>query len=425
METIKNALRIYVDANTLGKSSLALVGSLCTFASIGDKKLTYQNLQEWIIRGAYRKGTKYSSIRKTFAHSLLRFTNGQGISNIEIPSNKVRKQKELSHREQAVLKHSPMSELLGNYIAYKRSANTMSDSTHQCLRYFNEYCTNHFEKNSTLYQKMIDGWCRKRETERPSSFNKRIAPIRSFLKFANRYIADSIIMPSYLPYERKEYVPHPFTLEELYKLFDYADTVSWYKTNSDFAYNVRKMVMPVFLRLLYSTGIRTCEARLLSCDDVDLKYGVINIKRSKGVHEHRVAMHETMWTLMKQYDVGIRKLFSEREAFFPNEFGTYIPRTWESYHFKQAWKDISDKPARVYDLRSNYAVTNINSWENVGPEWFDKLLYLSRSMGHSTIGGTTYYYNLVPIFAKQLEKISGSNLGELLPDLTDYYYEEK
>lgn len=158
---------------------------------------------------------------------------------------------------------------------------------------------------------------------------------------------------------------------------------------------------------------------------MDLEYGVINIKHSKGIHEHRIVMHETMWTLMKQYDVGIRKLFSEREAFLPNEFGTYMPRTWESYHFRQAWKDISDKPARVYDLRSNYAVANINSWEDVGPEWFDKLLYLSRSMGHSTIASTTYYYNLVPVFAKQLERISGSSLGELLPDLTDYYNEEQ
>lgn len=96
----------------LGKSSLALVGSLNTFASVGNKKLTYQNLQKWIMCGAYRKGTKYSSTRKTFAHSLLRFTNVQGISNIEIPSNKLREQKEPSHKEQATLKHSPMSELL-------------------------------------------------------------------------------------------------------------------------------------------------------------------------------------------------------------------------------------------------------------------------------------------------------------------------
>ena len=110
METIKNALRMYIDANALGKSSLMLVGSLNTFASVGNKKLTYENLQEWIMCGAYRKGTKYSPSRKTFAHSLLRFTNTQGFSNIEIPSNKVRKQKDPSHREQAALKHSPMSE---------------------------------------------------------------------------------------------------------------------------------------------------------------------------------------------------------------------------------------------------------------------------------------------------------------------------
>lgn len=53
---------------------------------------------------------------------------------------------------------------------------------------------------------------------------------------------------------------------------------------------------------------------------------------------------------------------------------------------------FSDAKARIYDLRSNYAVTNINKWKYVGPEWFDKLLYLSRTMGHTTIKATAYYF---------------------------------
>ena len=44
--------------------------------------------------------------------------------------------------------------------------------------------------------------------------------------------------------------------------------------------------------------------------------------------------------------------------------------------------------ARAYDFRSHYAVVNINGWDHCGIEWMDKLLYLSRSMGHRYIQNT-------------------------------------
>lgn len=424
MATIIDALSLYTQAKSLGKSSTALVSSLHTFATKRNLEITLENLLEWVAVGAYKKGTRPSSSRMTFARSLVRFTNSIGLTSIKWPMNKMRKEKELVCREKMALTKSPVSDLLEAYIEYKRSGNAMSDNTHQCLRFFNEFCAKNYNRADKSYQEMVNAWCLKRDTERPSSFNKRIAPIRNFLKYINKQTDKEIALPSYLVYEKKKFIPHPYTKDELHLLFEQADTLSWYDKSSEFAYNVRKMVMPVFLRLLYSTGMRTCEARMLSCEDVDLNHGVVNIRQSKGIGEHRVALHQTMWELMKQYDIAINQLLPERDAFFPNEFGRYLPRTWESYHFKRIWKKVSDKPARLYDLRSNYAVFNINSWENIGPEWFDKLLYLSRSMGHSTIGATTYYYNLVPIFANQIENLSGDGFEQLLPDLTSYYNEE-
>ena len=51
---------------------------------------------------------------------------------------------------------------------------------------------------------------------------------------------------------------------------------------------------------------------------------------------------------------------------------------------------------------------------------------LSQShYGHTTIKATAYYYNLVPLFADQLNELSGSGLTEILPDLTDYYTNEE
>lgn len=52
-------------------------------------------------------------------------------------------------------------------------------------------------------------------------------------------------------------------------------------------------------RLLYSTGMRTTEARLLRVIDVDLPHAVINIRKSKNSIEHYVALHPSMAALLK------------------------------------------------------------------------------------------------------------------------------
>ena len=40
---------------------------------------------------------------------------------------------------------------------------------------------------------------------------------------------------------------------------------------------LRKITVPVFFRLLYSSGVRTCEARLYERKDVDLEQGVVSV----------------------------------------------------------------------------------------------------------------------------------------------------
>jgi integrase len=60
-----------------------------------------------------------------------------------------------------------------------------------------------------------------------------------------------------------------------------------------------------------------------------------------------------------------------------------------------------------YDFRHNYAVENINSWTSEGFGFNDKLVSLSKSMGHSSLESTKYYYSLVPTLADILEAQAG------------------
>lgn len=151
---------------------------------------------------------------------------------------------------------------------------------------------------------------------------------------------------------------------------------------------LNRLELPVFFRLLYSSGMRTCEARWLKCRNVDFKIGVVEIEKSKGGDQHRVVLHESMLSILKNYDEAMSKLIPEREYFFPDKNGNAHLPTWESYHFGKIWQKSNTGTARAYDLRSQYAVANITKWENHGYELSGKLLFLSRSMGHKNIKST-------------------------------------
>lgn len=83
--------------------------------------------------------------------------------------------------------------------------------------------------------------------------------------------------------------------------------------------------MSCLFRLLYSSGIRTTEARYLKREDVDLEHGVLNIRKSKGYDQHYVALHKSMTELLKQYDKVAESIRSDRTYFLRPLMGSIIP----------------------------------------------------------------------------------------------------
>jgi hypothetical protein len=61
----------------------------------------------------------------------------------------------------------------------------------------------------------------------------------------------------------------------------------------------------------------------------------------------------------------------------------------------------------------------INRWTDEGFGFDAKLLYLSKSMGHSTLESTKYYYSLVPGMADILEEKTGMDFESIVPEV-DY-----
>jgi integrase len=158
---------------------------------------------------------------------------------------------------------------------------------------------------------------------------------------------------------------------------------------------------------------------MLKVEDVDLGHGILDIRYSKGHAQHYVVLHDSMLDLLKIFDATIKKQYPQRAYFFPARGNIFHTRNWVQTNFRELWDKYNSSHATAYELRHHYAIENINRWTGEGFGFDAKLLYLSKSMGHSTLESTKNYYSLVPRMADILEEKTGMDFESILPEV-DY-----
>lgn len=208
---------------------------------------------------------------------------------------------------------SGIAPLIKRFIAFRVASEHWNVTSYEvCMRLFDRYCHHRYPGESILTQQMVDGWCAKRDTESGKSCQTRAYPIIAFVKYLKSRGLTNVNPPKLPKKMRSTYVPHAFSEDELRRFFNGCDTLSGPLTKQN---RIRNISIPVFFRLLYSSGVRTTEARLLRCEDVDLETGVLNIRLSKGYDQHFVVLHDSMLQLMREYDKAIADIFPERTYF--------------------------------------------------------------------------------------------------------------
>lgn len=314
---------------------------------------------------------------------------------------------------------SSFAAYLDKFVQYRIASGCWNEyGSKQNLKYFDRYCAENFPIGSPLSQEMIDGWCKKRDTENNSSCYSRTTPARQFVEYLRERGLTDVVVPQATNTKRIKYIPHAFTEEELKRFFEACDNI---KIANGKLSPFRKLQCPVFFRLLYSSGIRTTEARYLKRSDVDLVHGVLNIRKSKGYDQHYVALHETMTVVLKDYDRAANILQPNRTWFFQNYNGGHYKRDWVNDNFKKIWKVANGDPKGIipYDLRHNYAIENISSWQDDSFIFGEKLHMLSKSMGHRCHISTLYYFSIVPRLADKLRNMTENGFNEIVPEVWD------
>lgn len=312
---------------------------------------------------------------------------------------------------------SCFKEHLDMFSDYMRASHHWNSAYDYNICSFDRYCAEQFPDNECITQEMIDSWCRKRDTETNLSCYTRQCCIVAFVKYLRaREIAD-VHEPARPKRNRSSYVPHAFTEEELRNFFNACDSICLGTRHPRKCDKLKKLTAPVIFRTLYSTGMRTNEARLLARDDVRLDEGIISIRQTKGEQQRYVAIHPTLVPVLKRYDMKVEELYPNREYFFPSPRGGHLSKAWITDVFREMWKKDNISHATAYELRHHYAIVNINRCEDMGFEMHDHLLYLSKSMGHLSVESTKDYYAIVPALADTLQGKTYDTDDWILPDV--------
>lgn len=172
---------------------------------------------------------------------------------------------------------------------------------------------------------------------------------------------------------------------------------------------------------MYCCGVRSAEARQLKCRDVHLDRSYVDILWAKAHRDRRLFLSEELTQYLMDYDTAIRKVFPEREYFFPGGHGGVCSSTALSVNFRNIWlsaglkRDGKIKP-RAYDFRHHFACANIMRWTSEGKDIHAMLPYLMRYMGHSSLESTYYYIHLIPDFFPHYRDMTAST-ERLIPEV--------
>lgn len=309
-----------------------------------------------------------------------------------------------------------LAPLMRAFVSYRKASGRWNETSYEMnLRLFDKYCEKHDPHATALEQEMVDSWCAQRETETNNSCRSRIYPVVRFVRYLRKRGMTTVAEPEIPHEEPRAYIPHAFTKNELLNFFAACDSISAVPSTNE--QRSRRITVPIFFRLLYSSGMRTNEVRMLKREDVNLDSGVINIRYSKGHAQHYVVLHDSMRSLMKQYDDFISKQYPDRSYFFPSRNGGFHTAAWVQQNFKEMWNRYNSGHAIPYELRHHYAIENINGWTDEGFDFNAKLLSLSKSMGHRVLESTKYYYSLVPGLAEIME--AQIDEGAVIPEVDD------
>lgn len=285
-------------------------------------------------------------------------------------------------------------------------------------------CDNNLSEKSPS-KELCDAWCKKRSYETGANHASRISSLRVFCKYISSLGFPAYIPPHGLSRHPPKYNAHIFTRDELKRFFEAVDKSQ--SVPSECPY--RSLVMPVFFRILYTSGMRVSELRLAKIKDIDLGRGCIRVREGKNHKDRFVPIHPDLAMACAHIKTLIHADSPEEEYFFmlrPEREMTLqnVYKNFRRYLEKAGIPHTGNGP-RVHDFRHTYCVNLLLKWTKEGKDLMAYLPYMRTMLGHESFEETAYYLKLTtaafPAIRECLDRAFPDITGEVVFQDDEFY----
>ena len=298
-------------------------------------------------------------------------------------------------------------------IELKRALGFSYEAEAGSLRRIDTFLCRNALSEKYITKELCDLWCKKRTYETVTNQASRISTMRVFCRYLN-----DIGIPAYIPSKgitkkRTRYDAHIYTDEELQNFFDAVDKGRSVPDSCPY----RSDVMPVFFRILYTSGMRVSELRLARIRDVNLEKGYIHVLEAKNHKERLIPIHPLLMLRCRELKEKIHATSPDDEYFFmilpgkPMTLGN-VYKNFRRY-LEQAGISRTGKGPRIHDFRHTYCVNLLRKWADEGKDLMAYLPYMRTMLGHESFEETAYYLKLTAERFPYIKK----RMKESFPDL--------
>jgi len=312
--------------------------------------------------------------------------------------------------------HRGIEAMARNYVAERRRLGFQLHSVGRTLASFARYVDRRHWRGPLTVELMAD-WARQDKWKSPKriTWARRLMLLRPFARYLQQFeprteVPDESIFG---PIQQRP-APHIFAEEEIVALLAAARGLAGGR--------LRAATYETLFGLMAATGLRVSEAAHLLDTDVDLKLGLLTIRKTKFSKSRLVPVHPSVVPQLLRYR-RLRNRYIEVDAdtpFFISTRGRLLGRSvglrtvhrvFASLRSQLGWANRGSHSApRPHDLRHTFAVRRLTLWHEHGTDIDQAMLSLATYMGHAKITNTYWYLTGTPelmgLAAAQFERFT-------------------
>jgi site-specific recombinase XerD len=167
---------------------------------------------------------------------------------------------------------------------------------------------------------------------------------------------------------------------------------------------LRGLTYESLIGLLSTTGLRISEALALTLEDVDLRQGILTIRKTKFGKARLVPLHPSARCALRQFDRRRDTLLGTLPIthFFVSSRGRPLNAVtvWKTFRQLRHQVDLHaaenwDEP-QLHHFRHRFATETLLRWYRTGDDVERRLPVLSTFLGHGSISSTYWYLSAHP-----------------------------